>query len=85
MAQTLIIILYHLILLTAIHTLRSNYQGLTFTPTVDSTYCDTILIACHETSQCCPGRVDIQKSPIRGLGSISGNVDEVEISTVFTV
>ena len=27
---------------------------------------------------------DVQKSPIWGLGSIGGNVDEVEISTVST-
>ena len=27
---------------------------------------------------------DVQKSPIWGLGSVGGNVDEVEISTVST-
>ena len=27
---------------------------------------------------------DVEKSPIRDLGSIGGNVDEVEISTVST-
>ena len=27
---------------------------------------------------------DVQKSPIWGLGSIGGDADEVEISTVFT-
>ena len=69
-------------------TLRSNCQGLTLppflTPTVDTTYCDVVLIACHETSQfmLCDGYV--QKSPIWDLGSIGGNVDEVEISTVST-
>ena len=31
---------------------------------------------------CDTGSGDVQKSPIWGLGSIGGNVDEVEISTV---
>ena len=31
---------------------------------------------------CDTGSGDVQKSPIWGLGSICGNVDEVEISTV---
>ena len=31
----------------------------------------------HNTGSC-----DVQKSPIWGLGSVGGNVDEVEISTV---
>ena len=72
-------------------TLVSNCQGLTLIPlqiaTVDTTYCDVVLIACHETSQfilCNIGSGDVQKSPIWVLGSISGNVDEVEISTVST-
>ena len=72
-------------------TLRSNCQGLTLpsllTATVDTTYCDVVLIACHETSQfklCDTGICDVQKSPIWGLRSIGGNVDEVEISTVST-
>ena len=72
-------------------TLRSDCQGLTLisllTPTVDTTYCDVILIACHETSEfilCNTGSGDVQKLVILGLGSISGNVDEVEISTVST-
>ena len=71
------------------HTLRSNCQGLTLppllTPTVDTVYGDVVLIACHETSQftlCNTGSGDVQKSPIWGLGSIVGNADEVEISTV---
>ena len=33
---------------------------------------------------CDTGISDVQKSPIWALGSISGNVDEVEISTVST-
>ena len=73
------------------HTLRSNCQGLTLppllTPTVDTMYCDVVLITCHETSQfmlCDTGSGDVQKSPIWGLWSIGGNVDEVEISTVST-
>ena len=71
--------------------LRSDCQGLALspllTPTVDTTYCDVILIACHETSQfmlCDTGSGDVQKSPIWGLGSIGGNVDEVGVSTVST-
>ena len=70
-------------------TLRSDYQGFTLIPllthTVDATYCDVVVRVCHETSQfilCDTGSGDIQKSPIRGLGSIGSNVDEVEISTV---
>ena len=53
------------------HTLRSDCQGLTLlpllTPTVDTMYCDVVLIACHETSQfmlCDSGSGDVQKSPI---------------------
>ena len=72
------------------HTLRSNCQGLTLSSLLaatDATYCDVVLIACHETSQfklCDTGSGDVQKSPIWGLGSIGGNADEVEISTVST-
>ena len=33
---------------------------------------------------CDTGSGDVQKSPIWGLGSIGGNVDEVEISIVST-
>ena len=72
-------------------TLRSNCQGLTLIslliPTVDTTYCDAVLIACHETSQfilCDTASGDVQKSPIWGLGSVGGNADEVEIRTVST-
>ena len=60
-------------------------QGLTLTsykiPTVDTTYSDAVLIACHETSQfrLCD-IASVQKSPVWGLGSIGGDVDEVEIS-----
>ena len=74
-----------------IHTLRSDCQGLTLTPlltpTVDTTYCDVVLIACHETGQfmlCDTGSGDVQKSLIWGLGSIGGDADEVGISTVST-
>ena len=73
------------------HTLRSDCQGFTLTPfvtpTVDTMYCDVVLMVCHETSQfmlCDTGSGDVQKSPIWGLGSIGGNADEVEISTVST-
>ena len=72
-------------------TLRSDCQGLTLLPlltaTVDTTYCDVVLITCHETSQfmlCNTGIGDVQKSPIWDLWSTGGNVDEVEISTVST-
>ena len=73
------------------HTLRSDCQGPTLPPllisTVDTTYCDVVLIACHKTSQfmsCDTGSGDVQKSPIWALESIGGDVDEVEISTVST-
>ena len=76
---------------TVVYTLRSDCQRLALipllTPTVDTTYCDVVLIACHETSQftlCHTGSGDVQKSSIWGLESIGGNVDEVEISTVST-
>ena len=72
-------------------TLRSDCQGLTLTslltPAVDTTYCDVVLIAYHETSQfilCDNGSGDIQKPPIWSLGCIGGNADEVEVSTVST-
>ena len=69
------------------NTLRSDCQVLTLTPHLtpaNATYCDVVLIACHETSQfiLCDTTSDVQKSPIWGLGSIGGNADEVEISTV---
>ena len=70
--------------------LRSDHQGFTFTPlhtlTVDSMYCDVVLIVCQEASQflLCDiaAGCDVQNSPIWGLGRIGGNSDEVEISTV---
>ena len=74
-------------------TLRINFQGLTLmshkTTTVHcyTKYCNVVIITCHETSEltlCDTGISDVQKSSIWGLGSISGNVDEVEISTVST-
>ena len=72
-------------------TFKSDCQGLTLIPllitTVDTTYCDVVLIACHKASQfmlCDTGSGDVQKSPIWSLRSIGGNVDEVEISTVST-
>ena len=74
-----------------LHTWRSDCQGLTLIPhqiyTFDTTYCDVVLIACHETGQfilCDTGSGDVQKSPIWGLGSIGDDADEVEISTVST-
>ena len=70
-------------------TLRSDSQALTLlsllTPTVDTTYCNVVLIVCHETSQfmlCDTASGDVQKSPIWGLGSIGSDANEVEISTV---
>ena len=72
------------------HTLRSDCQELTLASlltSTDATYCDIVLIACHKTSQfilCDIGSGDVQKSPIWGLGSVGGNIDEIEISTVFT-
>ena len=33
---------------------------------------------------CDTGSGDVQKSPIWGLGSVGGNVDEVEINTFIT-
>ena len=73
----------------AMFTLWSYCERLTplLTPTVDTTYCDVVLIACHEASQfmlCDTGSGDVQKSPVWSLRSIGGNVDEVEISTVST-
>ena len=72
-------------------TLRSNCQGVTLTPlpppTVDSMYCDVVLIVCMKTSQltlCDTGSGDVQKFSIWSIGSISGNGDEVVISTVST-
>ena len=69
----------------------SNCQGLTLPPLLHSAvhtmYCDVVLIACHKTSQfiqCDTSIVDVQKSSMWVLGSIGGNVDEVEISTVST-
>ena len=44
-------------------------------------------ISCHETSQfilCDTASGDVQKSPIQGLGTIGGDADEVEVSTVST-
>ena len=74
-----------------VHTLCSDCQWLTLTPlltpTVDTTYCDVVLITCHKTSQymlCNTGSGDVQKSPIWGLGNISGDVDEVEINPAST-
>ena len=70
------------------NTLRSDCQGFTlpsYQTSTDATYCDVVFIACHKTSQfmlCNTASGDVQKSPIWGLGSIGGDVDEVEISTV---
>ena len=77
--------------ITVILALRSDCQGLTLIPflitTVDTTYCDVVLIARHETSQfmlCDTVSGYVQKSSIWGLGSIGIDVDEVEVSTVST-
>ena len=71
-----------------IQTLRCNCQGLTLIalliPTVDTTYSDVVFIVCHKASYCDTIRSDVQRSSIWGLGSIAGNVNEVEISTVYT-
>ena len=79
------------VLYLIIHTMRSNSQGLTLTPllnaTVDTTYFDAVLIACHEICQfilCDTASGSVQKPPIWGLECIGGNVDKVEISTVST-
>ena len=81
-------------------TLWTDYQGLTLTAhqttTVycHTTYCNVILIVCLKTSQfilCNTDISDVQKSIIWGLGTISGNGDEVEsalsppLSVQFTV
>ena len=78
-------------ILSVLHTLRNNYQWFTLipflAPTVDTTYCDVVLIACHETSQfmlCDTATGNVQKFPIWGLQSIGGSTDKVEISTVST-
>ena len=66
-------------------------QGLTLrplqTPTVDTTYCDVVLIACHKTSEFMLSDIgigDVQNFVIWGLWSVGGNVDEVEIRTLST-
>ena len=71
--------------------LWDDCQGLTLcpllTPTADTVYCDTVLIACHETTQfvlCDTASGDVQKFPIWALRRVGSNVDEVEISTVST-
>ena len=81
---------YHLVF-TVTHTFRSNCQGLTrmslLTPTVDTTYCDVIIITRLKTSQlilCDTGSGDVEKPPIWDPESIACNVDEVEVSTVST-
>jgi len=71
-----------------IRTLRSDCQGLTLIPpltlTVDTTYCDVVLVACLKPCQltlCNTGIADIQESSIWRLGIIGSDIDEVEIST----
>ena len=57
------------------------------TPTVDTMYCDAVLMAYDEISElilCGTGIGDVQKCPIWALGRVGGNVDEVEISTFST-
>ena len=67
------------------HTLCSDCQGLTLPPllisTVDTTYCNVVPNVCHKSNQFILCDISIQNFPIRGLGSIGGNVDEIEIST----
>jgi len=75
---------------TSAVTLWCDCQGLTLPPllssTVDTTYCDVVLIVCNKTRQfiLCDIGSDVQTSSIWDLGSIGGNVDEIEISTVST-
>ena len=70
------------------HTLWNNCQWLTLSPflipTVDTTYCDVVLIVCHKTSQFILCDIGIGEPPIWCIRSIGGNVDAVEISTVCT-
>ena len=77
--------------LNCVYTLRSDCQGLTLsallTPTVDTTYCEVVVITCLKSCQftlCNTGSSDVQKSSIWRLGIIGGNLDQVEISTVST-
>ena len=67
------------------HTLWCYYHGLTLPPlvtlTVDTTYCNVVPNVCHKTNQFTLCDIGIQRSSIWGLGSIGGNVDEIEIST----
>ena len=79
------------VVFTVTRTLRSNCQGLTrmslLPPTVDTTYCDVIIITCLKTSQFIlfgTGNSDVQKPPIWDLESIGCDVDEVEVNTVST-
>ena len=80
-------------LMDKVPTLWTDYQGLTLTAhqttTVycHTTYCNVVLIVCLKASQfilCNTDIGDVQMSFIRGPGTISGNGDEVEISTVST-
>ena len=73
----------------SILTIWSDYQGFTLisllTTTVDTTYWNVVLIVCNKTSQFILCDIcDVQKTPIWGMGSISGNTDAVKISTVIT-
>ena len=50
-------------------------------------HCNVVLMAYDETSElilCDTGSGNVKESSIWGLGSVGGNVDEVEISTVST-
>ena len=80
-------------LMDKVPTLWTDYHGLTLTAhqttTVycHTTYCNVVLIVCLKASQFTLHDTDIsdvQKSSIWGLGTIGGNGDEVEISTVST-
>ena len=80
-------------LMDEVPTLWTDYQGLTLTAHQTTTvycyttYCNVVLIVCLKASQFMLRNTDIsdvQKSSIWGLGTIGGNVDEVEISTAST-
>ena len=73
------------------HTLESDSQDLTFppclTPTVDTTYCEIVVIACLKTSQfmlCGASIHDVKDSPVWCLGRVGGNADTKEINTIST-
>ena len=64
------------------HTLWCYYHRVTLPPlltsTVDTTHCNVVSNVCHKTNQFILCDIGIQNSP--SLGSIGGDVDEVEIN-----